>query len=97
MPARLDERRPNGFELSRPAAQATVDSLSRILAGNEPTNFPHASRVSCSELLGRSFIRKRTDVISEMCKTPLKGAPLIGNREADPCQANEAPRPCAGA
>jgi hypothetical protein len=43
---------PNGFELSRPAAQATVDSFSRILAGKSRSNFPRASRVSCSELLG---------------------------------------------
>jgi len=43
---------PNGLELSCPAARATAHSFSRIPAGNEPSNFAHASRVSCSELLG---------------------------------------------
>jgi hypothetical protein len=43
---------PNGLELSCPAAQATAHSFSRILAGDVGSNFPHASRVSCSELLG---------------------------------------------
>ena len=42
---------PNGLELSCPAARATVHQFSRILAGKAPANFPHASRVSCSELL----------------------------------------------
>jgi hypothetical protein len=42
---------PNGLELSCPAAQATVVSFSRILAGKARPNLPHASRVSCSELL----------------------------------------------
>ena len=42
----------NGLELSCPAAQTTVDSLWHILTGRSPSNFPHASRVSCSELLG---------------------------------------------
>jgi len=41
----------NGLELSCPAARATVDSFSRIPAGKSRSNFPHASRVSCSELL----------------------------------------------
>jgi hypothetical protein len=53
MSARPDTRRPNGPELSCPAAQATPHSFSRILAGKPRSNFPHASRVSCSELLGR--------------------------------------------
>jgi hypothetical protein len=44
--------RPNGLELSCPAAQALPRSFSRIMAGLSPSNFPHASRVSCSELLG---------------------------------------------
>jgi hypothetical protein len=52
MSARLDARRPNGLELSCPAARATVDPFSRNLAGKTRSNFPHASRVSCSELLG---------------------------------------------
>jgi hypothetical protein len=43
---------PNGLELSCPAARATVDSFSRIPAGKSHSTFPHASRVSCSELLG---------------------------------------------
>jgi hypothetical protein len=43
---------PNGFELSCPAARATVDSFSHILAGKTRSNFPPASRVRCSELLG---------------------------------------------
>jgi hypothetical protein len=42
---------PNGLELSCPAAQATVDSFSRNLAGRTHSNFALASRVSCSELL----------------------------------------------
>jgi ribosome modulation factor len=42
----------NGLELSCPAAQAAVRSFSRILAGKTRSNFPHASRVSCSEWLG---------------------------------------------
>ena len=46
-----DTRRPNGLELSCLAARATVHPFSHILAGNVPSNFPHASRVSCSELL----------------------------------------------
>jgi len=41
----------NGLELSCPAARATPHSFSRILAGKSRSNFPHASRVSCSELL----------------------------------------------
>jgi len=41
----------NGLELSCPAAQATPPSFSRIPAGKSRSNFPHASRVSCSELL----------------------------------------------
>jgi len=36
---------------SCPAARATVAPLSRILAGKGCSSFPHASRVSCSELL----------------------------------------------
>jgi hypothetical protein len=43
---------PNGLELSCRAAQATGHSFSRILAGKTRPNFPPASRVSCSELLG---------------------------------------------
>jgi len=45
-------RAPNGLELSCPAARASAHSLSRMLAGQASSNFPHASRVSCSELLG---------------------------------------------
>jgi hypothetical protein len=41
----------NGLELSCPAARVTVDSFSRILAGDARSNSPRASRVSCSELL----------------------------------------------
>ena len=37
---------PNGLEVSRPPARATVHSFSRNLAGKTRSNFPHASRVS---------------------------------------------------
>jgi len=43
---------PNGLELSCPAAQATLPPLYGNSTGNTSSNFPHASRVSCSELLG---------------------------------------------
>jgi hypothetical protein len=43
---------PNDLELSCPAARASAHPLSRNLAGKSRSNFPHASRVSCSELLG---------------------------------------------
>jgi hypothetical protein len=43
---------PNGLELSCPAARATAHSFSRILAAKSRSNFPLASRVSCSELFG---------------------------------------------
>ena len=43
---------PNGLELSCPAARATAHPFSRILAGEARSNFPSASRVSCSEVLG---------------------------------------------
>ena len=42
----------NGLELSCSAARATVAPFSRILTRKARSNFPHASRVSCSELLG---------------------------------------------
>ena len=49
---------PNGLELceaalwaSCPAAQALPHSLYGNLAGKASSNLPHASRVSCSELL----------------------------------------------
>ena len=42
----------NGLELSCPAARATAHPFSRNLASEARSNFPHASRVSCSELLG---------------------------------------------
>jgi hypothetical protein len=42
----------NGLELSCPAARATARTFSRPLAGKPRSNFPPASRVSCSELLG---------------------------------------------
>jgi len=45
---------PNGLELSCPAAQATLEPFSRILAGKAPSNFPHASRVSSSESLSEN-------------------------------------------
>jgi hypothetical protein len=48
---------PNGLELSCPAAQATAPPFSRIPAGKSRSNFPHAGRVSCSELLGSARIR----------------------------------------
>jgi len=47
----------NGLELSCPEAQATVAPFSSILAGKTRSNFPHASRVSCSELWSRSCSR----------------------------------------
>ena len=43
---------PNGLELSCPAARARAHPFSHIPAGKSRSNFPHASRVSCSELLG---------------------------------------------
>jgi hypothetical protein len=49
-----DHQPPNGLELSCPAAQVTAHSFSRILAGQARSNLPHASRVSCSEVLGGS-------------------------------------------
>jgi len=48
----MTNRLPNGLELSCPAARASAHSFSRNLAGKSRSNFPHASRVSCSELLG---------------------------------------------
>jgi hypothetical protein len=41
----------NGLELSCPAAQALPHPLYGNLAGKASSNFPHASRVSCSELI----------------------------------------------
>jgi hypothetical protein len=55
---------PNGLELSCRAARAKVPSFSRILAGKAPANFPHASRVSCSELLGGPAILNGFDRLS---------------------------------
>ena len=55
----------NGLELSCPAARARAHSFSRILAGKSLSNFPHASRVSCSELLcvrERQATRRRATV-----------------------------------
>jgi len=43
---------PNGLALSCPAARASPPTLYGNSAGNTSSNFPHASRVSCSELLG---------------------------------------------
>jgi hypothetical protein len=66
-PDSSDEARrepPNGFELSCPAAQALVDPWSRILAGKGRFNFPHASRVSCSELLGG--FRSRPEAVGDI-------------------------------
>jgi hypothetical protein len=55
----------NGLELSCPAARATVCSFSRIPAGKSRSNFPHPSRVSCSELLGATrFIADRLRIVS---------------------------------
>ena len=42
----------NGLELSCPAARARAHPFSRIPAGKSHSTFPHASRVSCSELFG---------------------------------------------
>ena len=42
----------NGLELSCPAARALRHPLYGSMAGNTSSNFPDASRVSCSELLG---------------------------------------------
>jgi hypothetical protein len=69
---------PNGLELSCPAAQATVAPFSRILAGQSPSNFPRASRVSCSELLGAT--RRRS----------LLGGPLTARRrDRAPCVTSQ--------
>jgi len=54
---------PNGLELSCPAAQATVDSFSHNFAGKSRSNFPHASRVSCSELLGGHGMNTRARLV----------------------------------
>jgi len=56
----------NGLELSCPAAQATLHPFSRISAGKSRANFPHASRVSCSELLCGAPIPFRFSEISGM-------------------------------
>jgi hypothetical protein len=50
-----DPMRANGLELSCPAARASPHSFSRNLAGMSRFIFPHASRVSCSELLGGDY------------------------------------------
>jgi hypothetical protein len=42
----------NGLELSCPAARALPHPLYGNLAGKASSNFPNASRVRCSELLG---------------------------------------------
>jgi hypothetical protein len=44
--------RPNGLEMSRPAAQAPLVSLYGNLAGITCADFAHASRVSCSQSFG---------------------------------------------
>ena len=49
---------PNGLELSCPAARGTLLPLYGNLAGNSSSNFPHASRVSCSELLAGAGLRR---------------------------------------
>jgi hypothetical protein len=51
-PKKQIRAKPNGLELSCPAARATAHPFSLILAGKPPPNFPHASRVSCSEVFG---------------------------------------------
>ena len=43
---------PNGLELSCPAAQASDDAFSRNPTGKPRFNFPHACRVSLSDLFG---------------------------------------------
>ena len=42
----------NGLELSCPAARPALHPLYGSSAGSTGSNFRHASRVSCSELLG---------------------------------------------
>ena len=49
---RVSQPPPNGLELSCPAARASLPPLYGNFAGNTSSNFPHASRVSCSEVLG---------------------------------------------
>jgi len=68
---------PNGLELSCPAARATVHSFSRILTGQSPPNLPHASRVSCSELLG-STLSVRSCACHELRPERLKIAQDLG-------------------
>jgi hypothetical protein len=51
------QARPNGLELSCPAARASRLSQYGILTGNASSNLPPASRVSCSELLGSSQVQ----------------------------------------
>jgi hypothetical protein len=67
---------PNGLELSCPAAQAAHDSLPRIPAGQAPSNSPHASRVSCSEVLG-SRIGHRGEVLKS---TPSFTSPMCSQK-----------------
>ena len=49
---RLGTGPPNGLELSCRAARAKPPPLYGNSGGKTSLNFPHASRVSCSELLG---------------------------------------------
>jgi len=65
---------PNGLELSCPAARATLPPFNGILAGNTSSNFPPASRVSCSELFGGSL---PGSVDRSECHEDLKGEPPI--------------------
>jgi len=70
-------RLANGLELSGPAAQASLPPLYGNLAGNTSSNFPHASRVSCSELLGRTWQSHRL-IGAAMART-------LGSSQGDNC------------
>jgi hypothetical protein len=67
--------RPSGCELSYPAAQGTVDPSSRIRNGKSPTNIPHASRVSCSEVSGGQGLALREER-QDVCVDEVRGRVL---------------------
>jgi hypothetical protein len=83
---------PNGLELreaalcaSCPAARATAHTFSRILAGKRRSNFPHASRVSCSEsLCGKPEIANRVPTHSPGRAPAIHSGPTSGSIRASP-------------
>jgi hypothetical protein len=80
--------RPNGLELSCPAARALPQSLYGSLAGNTSPNFPDASRVSCSELLGGGACSASSQAKRDGRAVPSSGAVRLlprKGREVSPC------------